>query len=103
MTSRATKPVDYRFNADDDAIIERATTAANEAKFARLWAGDAAVYNEDESACYTALCKCLAFSTNDPDQIERLFARLGCLRPKWDVRPVYRERTSRFALGRVRR
>ena len=98
---RPSKLTDHRLSAGDDAIIERAMAAANGAKFARLWAGDASSYNHDESARDAALCACLAFYTSDPDQIERLFARSGCLRPKWDARPDYRERTIRFALGRV--
>lgn len=100
QTSRPSRHVDHRFSTNDDAIIERAMAAANGAKFALLWAGDASAYSEDESARDAALCKCLAFYTSDPDQIERLFARSGCLRPKWDARPDYRERTIRFALGR---
>lgn len=96
---RTTHPADRQFDASDDAILERALTAANGAKFARLWAGDASAYNGDESARDAALCACLAFYTGDPTQIERLFARSGCLRPKWEDRPDYRERTIRFALG----
>jgi len=98
---RAAKPIELRFQASDDAILNRALTAANGSKFARLWAGDASAYDGDESARDAALCACLAFYTTDARQIERLFARSGCLRPKWDARPDYRERTIRFALSCV--
>jgi primase-polymerase (primpol)-like protein len=73
--------------------------AANAAKFARLWKGDASDYGGDESARDAALCACLAFYTRDPLQLERLVTRSGCRRDKWDARPDYRERTIRFALA----
>lgn len=85
--------------ADDDAILRRAMAAANAAKFARLWHGDASDYGGDESARDAALCACLAFYTRDPLQLERLVARSGCRRAKWDSRPDYRDRTIRFALA----
>jgi putative DNA primase/helicase len=99
VRSHRVKPTDCRFDASDEAILKRALAAANGAKFAKLWAGDASAYNGDESARDAALCACLAFYTSDPFQIERLFARSGCLRPKWETRSDYRERTIRFALS----
>lgn len=88
-----------RGTADDETILRRALAAANGAKFARLWAGDASAYGGDESARDAALCACLAFYTQDPAQVERLVNRSGCRREKWDARPDYRQRTIRFALG----
>lgn len=65
----------------DDEVIRRASAAANGAKFARLFAGDA---GDDSSSADAALVALLAFWTQDAAQVDRLFRRSGLMREKWD-------------------
>ncbi|WP_042662976.1 bacteriophage-like protein [Haloferax sp. ATB1] len=69
----------------DDALIERASNAANGAKFSRLWRGDTTGY-DSHSEADMALCSMLAFWTaGDAQQIDRLVRDSGLYRPKWDA------------------
>jgi primase-polymerase (primpol)-like protein len=73
----------------DEEIITRAMKARNGAKFERLWKGDYSDYlkangKPDQSRADLALCNLLAFWTNDPKTIDRLFRQSGLMRPKWD-------------------
>jgi putative DNA primase/helicase len=68
-------------NPTDNAIIEKARHAKNGAKFSRLMAGDHSGYPSPSEADL-ALCGILAFYTQDPAQIDRLFRRSGLLREK---------------------
>ncbi|WP_049904966.1 phage NrS-1 polymerase family protein [Haloferax gibbonsii] len=69
----------------DDALIERATNAANGEKFSRLWRGDTTGY-DSHSEADMALCSMLAFWTaGDAQQIDRLIRDSGLSRPKWDA------------------
>jgi putative DNA primase/helicase len=71
---------------DDGEILQRAMSAKNGAKFARLFAGDHAGY-QSQSEADLALCMMLAFwSAGDSSQMDRLFRRSGLYRPKWDNR-----------------
>lgn len=83
----------------DQMLLEKARNAANGAKFERLYdRGDTSGY-ESHSEADQALCTLLAFWTGgDPQRIERLFARSGLVRDKWQNRPDYRERTIRTAV-----
>jgi hypothetical protein len=83
----------------DDGIIERARSASNGGKFVRLWAGDTSEYAGDDSAADLALVGILAFWSQDPAQLDRLFRRSGLYRDKWE-RADYRERTISRALER---
>lgn len=68
----------------DDALLERARSAANGAKFERLWNGRSVGY-DSHSEADMALCCLLAFWTGgDRMQMDRLFRRSGLLRDKWD-------------------
>jgi hypothetical protein len=83
----------------DEQIIERARSAANGAKFMRVWAGDTSEYGGDDSAADLALLAFLAFWTQDSTQLDRLFRRSGLYREKWE-RADYRERTITQSLNR---
>ena len=87
---------------DDGALIERASSAANGAKFRALWAGDRCGYASPSEADL-ALCSILAFWThNDAARIDRLFRASGLFRAKWDGRRgarTYGEVTIERALG----
>lgn len=70
----------------DEELLDRARSAANGAKFQRLWRGETSGY-ESHSEADMALCSLLAFwSGNDPAQIDRLFRESGLMRDKWDER-----------------
>jgi hypothetical protein len=70
----------------DEVILAKVQQAANAAKFARLFRGGLTEYDGDHSKADLALCGILAFYTDDPGQIDRLFRRSALLRPKWDER-----------------
>ena len=71
----------------DAALLAKAMTAVNGARFAALWAGDLSAYDGDESAADLALANLLAFWTGrDAGQIDRLFQQSGLMRPKWTSR-----------------
>ncbi|WP_135820889.1 phage NrS-1 polymerase family protein [Halostella litorea] len=68
----------------DTALLDRARAAANGEKFARLWQGNTSGY-DSHSEADMALCSMLAFWTGgDTDRVNRLFARSGLHREKWD-------------------
>ncbi|MCX7112246.1 MAG: hypothetical protein NTX45_19390 [Proteobacteria bacterium] len=69
--------------ADDAALIEKAGKAKNGAKFQALMAGDCSSY-PSQSEADVALCMLLAFWTQDPAQIDRIFRSSGLFRDKWD-------------------
>lgn len=87
----------------DQAVIERACTAANGDRFERLWTGDTTGY-DSHSEADMALCCYLAFWTGgDAAQIDRLFRQSGLMREKWDTvhysdGSTYGEKTVRRAL-----
>ena len=87
----------------DDEIIERASKAANGAKFESLWSGDTSGHNDDDSSADLALCNHLAFWTGlDAARIDSLFRRSGLYRPKWDEKrgaQTYGERTIAVAIS----
>ncbi len=94
---------EYRpLEASDEEIINLCRKAKNAAKFADLFdAGDTARYNGDDSSADLALMSILAFYTQDPAQLERLFSSsaLG-RRRKWG-RADYRSRTINKALDKL--
>ena len=83
-------PVQVRLELDEQQIIAKAKAAKNGDKFERLMAGDTSMYRnaktgkEDESSSDLALCNILAFYTDDPDKIDRIFRSSGLMREKWD-------------------
>jgi putative DNA primase/helicase len=87
----------------DEEVLGKALGAKNGEKFARLWMGDTSDYDDDDSRADLALCRMLAFWTQDPEQIDRLFRQSGLMRWKWD-RPyangqTYGERTIEKVLA----
>jgi P4 family phage/plasmid primase-like protien len=73
------------FSDDDDALIKRASSAANGDRFKTLWSGDTSSYADDHSGADQALCNMLAFWTDkDAARMDRLFRRSGLFRHKWD-------------------
>ncbi|HEX3642544.1 MAG TPA: hypothetical protein VHV10_14735 [Ktedonobacteraceae bacterium] len=76
----------YPIDISDLELIERAKTATNGLKFARLWDGDTSEYGNDDSAADQALCNLLAFWTaKDAARMDRLFRQSGLYRQeKWD-------------------
>ncbi len=83
----------------DDVLLQKANAAKNGAKFGQLWAGDWTGYTS-QSEGDLALCQLLAFWTQDPGQIQRLFEDSGLYRAaKWGKRANYRQQTIRLALA----
>ena len=75
----------------DAEVLARALAASNGAKFQALWSGQLAAYRDpqtgqvDQSRADFALCRLLAYWTNDDaEQIDRLFRQSALYRPKWD-------------------
>jgi hypothetical protein len=85
---RQTKPASLSVQA----IIERAMTARNGAKFRALWNGDTTGY-ASASEADLALCSMLAFSAwGDAEAVDQCFRQSGLYREKWE-RDDYREAT----------
>jgi putative DNA primase/helicase len=87
---------------DDAALVAKARTAKNGAKFSRLWDGDTSLHGDDESSADLALCEILAFWTQDAAQIDRLFRASALMRDKWEAsrgQETYGERTIAKALA----
>jgi putative DNA primase/helicase len=80
----------------DDALLQKALGAQNGQKFAQLWAGELDGYGS-QSEADLALCSLLAFYSQDPAQLDRLFRRSGLMRAKWE-RADYRDQTINRAI-----
>ncbi len=89
-------------NVSDEAIIERARSAANGEKFSRLFDGDLSAHDgrdTSHSGADLALLSLLSFWSQDEAQIARIFERSGLYRPDhW--RGTYRASTLKKALNR---
>jgi putative DNA primase/helicase len=86
---------------EDDQLLEKALAARNGQKFAQLWGGDTLGY-PSASEADLALCRLLAFYTQEAAQVDRLFRRSKLYRDKWDELhgdATYGQRTIRTALG----
>lgn len=87
-------------NLTDADIVQRAMSAANGTKFARLWLGDRSGYNSDSEAD-AALCSMLAWWTGpDAERVDQLFRQSHLVRGKWE-RASYRDKTIALALSRT--
>jgi len=89
---------------EDTALLAKARAArqGSGARFSALWSGDWTGYDSPSNADL-ALCIRLAFWTQDPAQIDRLFRQSGLMRAKWDAKrgaQTYGERTIAEALAR---
>jgi putative DNA primase/helicase len=89
-------PMDSAALMDDDTLVRLALNARNGEKFGRLFTGDT-LGKASQSEADLALCAILAFWTQDPEQLDRLFRRSGLYREKWE-RADYRERTIQKAI-----
>jgi hypothetical protein len=69
---------------DDEVLLQRALTAKNGRLFAALWAGEWQERYKTQHSADIALCRLLAFWTQDVERIDRLFRQSGLMRPKWD-------------------
>jgi len=86
---------------EDDEILRRARAAKNGPEFAALFdRGDVSLYENDHSAADLALCSMVAFWTQNPMQISRIFGQSALTRTKWERRGDYRESTIGKALHR---
>ena len=81
----------------DEEIIRKAGCGVQCQKFRLLWGGDTSNYGGDHSAADLALCNLLAFHTQRPDQIDRLFRQSSLMREKWE-REDYRNSTVNRAI-----
>ena len=82
----------------DEAILQHARSARNRAKFCTLFDdGDLSSYGGDHSRADLALCRLIAFYTQDAEQVDRLFRRSALYRGKWD-RADYRDWTIAKAI-----
>ena len=91
--------VDRATQKTDDWIIRHATERVGKSnRFPALFNGDWSEY-ESQSEADLALCKILAFWTNeDSEMIDRIFRQSGLYRAKWE-RQDYRERTISTAIN----
>jgi hypothetical protein len=74
------------WHPSDGELLEKAFAARNGDKLKRLFNGDTSDRSGDDSAADLSLCSLLAFWTQDPAQIDRIFRRSGLMRDKWDSR-----------------
>jgi putative DNA primase/helicase len=82
---------------EDAVLLEKALSARNGGKLARLLAGDLRGYPSPSEADL-ALCCLLAFWTPDAAQIDRLYRGSTLVREKWE-RADYRDATINKALA----
>lgn len=72
---------------DDSEVLEKLRSEKRAAKFARLFDdGYTSGYDGDDSRADLGLVNLLAYYTQDPVQLDRLFRRSGLMREKWDER-----------------
>jgi hypothetical protein len=86
---------------DDTALLTKAQAAKNGARLAALLAGNWEGYSS-QSEADMSLCVRLAFWSQSPEQIDRLFRLSGLMRAKWDERrgaQPYGQRTITEALA----
>jgi hypothetical protein len=87
-------------HAEDTEIIAALRRFANGAKFCRLFDhGDISDYGGDDSVADLGLCRLIAFRTQNPEQIDRIFRTSALNRSKWEDRADYRERTIAKAIA----
>ncbi|MGI2295116.1 phage/plasmid primase, P4 family [Paenibacillus sp. GXUN7292] len=93
------KPALSSTDKEDSHIISLAQKAKNGEKFMRLYRGDWSGYGS-QSEADQALCNILAFYTQQPEQVDRLFRGSGLMREKWE-REDYATETIRKAVELV--
>lgn len=83
VVNTAPKPTYGHPTGSDQEIIERALRSKSGHKFSKLYGGDFTGYPSRSSADL-ALVSMVAFYTQDPLQIDRIFRSSGLFREKWD-------------------
>lgn len=84
---------------DDEEVLRLCRWSKGSEKFARLFdEGDTSGHDGDHSSADMALVSMLAFFTQDPEQIDRLFRSSALMREKWE-RESYRRPTIKRALS----
>jgi putative DNA primase/helicase len=78
------RETERRPRLEDDEILHKAFNARNGHKAKALYSGDIGGY-PSQSEADLALCALLAFYTEDPMQVDRLFRASALYREKWDV------------------
>lgn len=96
--SKPKKSVRSALCLDDEKILEIAKRAKNRVKFEQLFNGNWSGFTS-QSEADLALCSQIAFYTQDPTQIDRLFRHSGLNREKWEQRADYRNSTIEKAIG----
>jgi putative DNA primase/helicase len=96
----ATDPKLLRVRAiSDDELVSKMTSAANGAKFLKLWNKEDVI---DHSQADASLCTILAYWTRaDAPRMDKLFRLSKLMRKKWDERrgvDTYGQRTINFAV-----
>lgn len=81
----------------DENIIELCNNAVNGEKFRKLFNGNWEGDYKSRSEADLALCSLVAYHTEDPEQIDRVFSRSKLYREKWD-RTDYKNQTISEAL-----
>jgi replicative DNA helicase len=81
----------------DQDIIGKARGSKIGFDFEDLYNGDISKHGNDDSRADLALCSYIAFYTQDPAQIDRIFRSSGLYRDKWE-REDYRRRTIETAI-----
>lgn len=96
-SKKNTQAVSTSLPLTDDEVISLCKRAQNAGKFEPLMDGTTSDYDGDDSAADLALCAIIAFYTQDPEQIDRIFRRSKLYREKWE-RADYRDRTIQKAI-----
>lgn len=94
-------PVRRSPEMEDDEVLELALNAKNGDRVRRLWEGDTSGHDHDPSTADAALLSHLAFYTQDPEQLDRLFRRSNLTREKWEERADYQDRTLAFVFSKL--
>jgi len=90
-------------NLSDEEILSKIRQASNADKFERLYQGNIEGY-PSQSEADLGFCNILAFWTQSPSQIDRLFRLSALYRKKWDSRrgdSTYGQDTIKKALANV--
>ena len=86
----------------DEEILEKCRSAKNAGKFYDLYdKGDISNHGDDNSVADLALISLMAFYTQCPEQLDRLFRQSKLMRDKWE-REDYRNRTIQNALALIK-
>ena len=98
-SSESTKnPLKNSPSFTDEEVIELCRKEKNPSKFTKLFdKGDLTENADDHSSSDLALCRKLAFYTQNVDQIDRIFRKSKLYRDKWE-REDYRKKTIEKAL-----